>query len=303
MFLLLALSCSNPQPTTAPAPPATIAPAPKAEKWPPPGWTPSTNAEAAKLQARIAKQMNGVATTASQHDPVLGAELKQMINDFKGLTPVVMIDNDSSGNPIFLPYDCPQDCDHFLAADTPVVAIWDNTRRDLVFDLEVVNDNYTPFVGFHELYHRRELREHRDFMASEIVPGTTNPAETDAWNFQSRVTDAATGGRYSTLIKGWAMGVQRGLIPSVATSDVTIAAIPDDLKPLFNGGEGNSDLSLQGLNTLFEYDLNRELILQSKLTQEEKTHELELVYNRVVASDQNPDAQTICRESMRSWRR
>lgn len=300
-LILLALSCTSSEaPVVATTPTVVVSTAPKRETWPPPDWFPRTNMEAAQLQAHIAKKLDDVTAKVAAYDPALAQELKSHVSEFRTLTPAVIVDNAPDGTPIFEPYDCPKKCDLFLAEDLDAVATWHNNFGWMVFNYRAINDGYTGLIGFHELFHRWEV-EGQQIKTAEKMPGLPNPWETNAWNYQSRIANAVTGGRYSVLLDGWRKGVQAGLYPSVVTSNVTIAAVPEEFKKLFAQLGSNSQLSCQGFSMMFEYDLNRRLIETFKLSDEEKKRELALVYNRIVASMGDKRAQDIVRNSMLHW--
>lgn len=300
--LLCLLGCSQTDPPPVPPAPVVVVPKKTSMPWDEPGWFPRTVAESGMLRDHIAKQLDAVVGAVEKTDPALAADLRTKATDFRSLVPSMIVNETPDHDAIFAQDGCTQEpCERFVSEDMAVVAVW---RMGLMgVNYHAINAEFTPYVVFHELYHRNDptaiaARE------TDYVAGVSNRWETEAWNYQSRVMNAATDGKYQRLIHAWAGAVQQGIVPSINAMGVVNAPVPNDFATLFNRGVGNSDLALQGFAFMFEYDLNRELIRMSRLTDDERTEALTLLYNRLGdAPTVSPVAATLVRESMRSWRR
>lgn len=132
-------------------------------------------------------------------------------------------------------------------------------------------------VLFHELFHAHDLRMMEPANHVPFADGTF-PAESDAWNFQSRVLDAVVGGRYFEEIKRLADREVAGTLRAFRHEGLVLPAMNPKFLREFSPKMPDNDC-INALMAQVQYDLAYELI-ERRYAEDEVKRRRALLYTQ-----------------------
>lgn len=248
--------------------------------------------------------MRDIVSRVSAHNSVLGEESRRYLATFENRMPWAAPLGGAQQHRVIGSFDPKEGVfGRFVISPSmqarDAYGLWYPRSKDLV-----VPDFFDPrsllaaSILFHELFHAHDARTADPAYQKPYVDGRY-PVETDAWNFQSQLLDAAVGGQFLQEVDRMAEAILSHGMRFVRHGSFHIPQLSPAFLHLFHQ-ERPPDFCVNTLLLQTQYEIEKAMVRRTCQDERERDHLLGTLYTRIVQERSFPvDSST--KEFIRSF--